>query len=78
MYMDIYGCLKSITHIYNTCGASIINNQIILFDGHDSHFDDRTIRYTEDQRTQRLFLKSGDSYKDHPNDNFITAKLKSN
>ena len=42
--MDKYGLLKVKTQLSTLCGASPINNQILLFGVHDSHFDDHTLR----------------------------------
>ena len=54
------------------CG---INNQIIFFNGHASHFDERVLRYMEDRNIQPFVLKLGDSGNDQPNDNGLNAKL---
>ena len=43
-YMDRYRWPKSMTQFYNICVTSPVNNQIIFFGGHDSHFDDHAIR----------------------------------
>ena len=42
-YMDIDEWLKAMTQSSNICGASPVNNQILFFDGHDIHFDDRAL-----------------------------------
>ena len=36
-------CLKAMTQFSNRCGASYVNNQIIFFGGHDSHFYDHVL-----------------------------------
>ena len=51
-YMDIYGWIKSMTQLSNVCGTSPINNQIIFFDGHASHFNDRALKYMDQQNIQ--------------------------
>ena len=42
-YMDRDRWLNAMTQLFNICGASPINNNILFFDGHDSHFDDRNL-----------------------------------
>ena len=42
-YMDRDRWLKAMTQFYNIWGASPINNQILFFGGHDSHFDERAL-----------------------------------
>ena len=48
-YMGRDGCLKVTTKFSTVCGASTIKNQIILFDGHDIHFDECELLYIEDK-----------------------------
>ena len=55
------------TQISNICGASPVNNQIIIFDGHERDFDDLTLIHTEHQNIQPFVLKSGDSINDQTN-----------
>ena len=68
-YMDRYGWLKSMTQLSSICSASPVKNQMILFNGHDSQFDDRAPRHTDCRNIQPFVLKSGYSTKNHPNDN---------
>ena len=75
--MNRDGWLKSTTQLSNVCGDSSVNNQIIFFDGHDSHFDDRTLIHMELQNIQPFLLNAGNSTNNHPNDDFPNAKLKS-
>ena len=42
-YMDRYEWLKAITQFSNVCGASPVNNHILFFNVHDSHFDNRAL-----------------------------------
>ena len=60
----------------NTRCAYPFNNQILLFDVHDSHFDDRTLPQMKIKNTQPFILKAGDSINDQPNDNGPNSKLK--
>ena len=77
VYMDRDGWLKSMTQFSNACGASLFNNQILLFDGHNSFFDGVTLRQMMFQNVQLFVLKSGNFINDHPNDSGPNTKLKS-
>ena len=61
----------------NICGASPVNNQILFFDGHDSHFNDRALTQMQRKNIQPFILKAGESINDHPNNNGPNSKLKS-
>ena len=65
------------TQLSNIWGASPVNNQIIFFGRHDSHFDDRALRHIECQNIQPFVLKTGNSFNDQTNDNVPNTKLKS-
>ena len=75
-YMDRDGWLKAVTQFSKICGASPVNNQIIFFDGHDSHFDDRALTHMKSKNIQPFILKVGDSINDQPNDNGPNSTLK--
>ena len=75
--MDIYGWLKSMTQFSNLCGASPVNNYILFFHGHNSHFKDVLLRQIMCKNAQPFVIKSGDSSNDHPNDIGPNSKLKS-
>ena len=60
-YMDKYGWLKFMTKFATICGDFTINNQIIFFNRHDTHFNNCALNYTKDQNIQPVTLKSGDS-----------------
>ena len=68
--------IKSMTQFSNVCGASPVNNRILLFYGHGSHFNDGTLRQIVYKNIQPFVLKSGDSINDQPNDNVPNDKLK--
>ena len=68
---------KAMTHFTNAWGTSPVNNYILLFDGHNSHFDDGTIRQIMCKNIQLFVLKPGESVNYQPNDNGPNAKLKS-
>ena len=76
-YMDRCGWLKATTQLSNVCGASHVNNQILFFDGHYSHFGEFTLRQMKCIKIQQFVLKSGDSINYQNNDNGTNAKLKS-
>ena len=76
-YMDRDGWLKYMTRLSNVCGASHVNNQIPFFDGHNSHFDDGSLRQMMFKNIEYFILKVGDSTNDQTNDNFPNEKLKS-
>ena len=75
-YMDIDGWLKAMTQLYNICDASPVNNQIIFFNGHDSHFDDCSLIQIQGKKIQPFILKPGDSINDQPNGNGHNSKIK--
>ena len=64
------------SQLSNVCGASPVNNQIIFFDGRDTHFDDCTLIHMEHRNIQPFILKLGNYVKYQPNDNRPDAKLK--
>ena len=64
------------TQFSNICGTSPINNQILFFDGHDSHFEDRALTQMQSKNIQPFILKAGDSINDHTNDNGPNSTLK--
>ena len=75
--MDRDGWLKAMIQLSTVCGTSSINNQIILFNGNGSHFNDCSLCYMEDRNTKPFFLKSGDSGNNQRNDNGPNVELKS-
>ena len=75
-YMDRDGWIKATTQFSNICGASPVNNQILFFNGHDSHFDDRLLTQMQSKKIQPFILKAGDSINDQSNDNGPNLRLK--
>ena len=59
-YMDRDGWLKSMTQLYNICGASPINNQIRFLSGNYSHFNGRALTKMQSKNIQPFILKAGD------------------
>ena len=76
-HMDRDGWLKSMTQFTTVYGTSTINNKIIFFGGHGSHFDDHALSYIQEKYIQPFVLNSGYSGNDHPNGNEPNVKLKS-
>ena len=75
IYRD--GCIKATTKLSHICSASLVNNQITFFDGHDSHYDDRALTDMKHHKIQPFILKAGNSVNYHPNDNGPNVKIKS-
>ena len=46
-YMDRDGWMKAMSLFSRTCAASKMNPQVLFFDGHDSHLDDRAVKEEE-------------------------------
>ena len=53
-----------------------MNPQVLFFDGHDSHFDDRATHIMRSHHISQFILKAGDSTNDQPNDNGPNLMLK--
>ena len=62
-------------HFPSMCCSSTLNTQVLFYDGHDSHFDDREFNILRRHKIQSLILKAGDSVHDHPNYNCPNMKL---
>ena len=75
--MDRHRWLKYTAQLSNICGASPINNKILLFDGHGSHFNNGALRKMNYTKIQPFLLKVGNNINDQNNDNVPNAKLKS-
>ena len=65
-YMDRDRWLNSTTQFTNICIASPVSNQIIFFDGHNSHSDDRTLTQIQSKNIQTFIIKVVDSINNHP------------
>ena len=76
-YMDRDVWLKSMIQLSSICGASPVNNQILFFDGHNSHFCDRALTQMQIKNIQPFILKEGYSINGQPNDNGPDSKMKS-
>ena len=61
--------MKAMSLFSRTYGASKINPQVLFFDGHDSHFDDRDTHLLLSHHISPFIFNSGDSTNNQPNDN---------
>ena len=74
--MDRNGWMKAMSLFSSTCGSSKMNPQVLFFDVHDSHFDDRSTHILLSHHISLFILKAGDSTNDQPNDNGPNCMLK--
>ena len=58
------------------CCSSPLNPQVLLYDAHDRHFDDRELDIIRKHNKQSFILKAGVSVHDHPNNKDPNMKLK--
>ena len=68
--------MKAMIHFKTVCGENKLNPQVLFYDGHDTHFDDRAIHILRSHHIKPFVLKAGDSGNCHPNDNGSNLKLK--
>ena len=74
--MDYNRWLKDTSNFYSMCRYSILNYQVILYDGHFINFDNRAIEILQSYHIQDFILKSSDSVHEQPNNNGTNLKLK--
>ena len=74
--MNRNGCIKAMSLFSRTCGSSKLNPRLLSFDGHGSHFNDRSKNLLRSHHISPFILKAGDSTNDQPNDNGANLKLK--
>ena len=60
-YMDRDIWMKEMSILSRNCGDNNTNPQILLFDGHDSHFDKRYTHLLQYHHISSFILKSGES-----------------
>ena len=53
-----------------------LNPQVLFYDGHGSHFDDRALDILRRNNIQSFILKVGDSVHDQPHNNVPNMKFK--
>ena len=75
-YINMDGWMKEMSLFSRTCGAIKIKPQVLLFYGHDSHFDDRATHLIRYHHISPFILKAGDSTNDQPHDNGPNLMLK--
>ena len=75
-YMDRDGYLKSMAQLSNIYNTSPINNHILFFSGHDSHFEYCSLTQMQINNIQPFVLKAGEYVNNQPNDNGPNSKLK--
>ena len=68
--------MKATSIFSRTCGAINLNPQVLFFDGHKNHFDDRYTHLLQSYHISPFILKAGDYINDQPNDNRPNLKLK--
>ena len=75
--MERDGWMKSIIHFKIVCGSNNINKQVLLYDGHVSHFENRAIYILLYHHIKTFTLKAGDSGNDQTNDRESTLLVHS-
>ena len=68
-YMDHDRWIKSMSHLSSICCSSPLNTQLILYDGRDVHFDDRSLNILRSHHIKDFILKVGEYLHDQPNNN---------
>ena len=63
------------SHFASNCCSSPLNPQVLFYDGHDSHFDDRALEILRKHNIQSFILKEGNSVHDQSNYNGSNTKL---
>ena len=63
-------------HFKSICCYYPLNPQVLLYDIHDSPFDDRTLNILRSHQIQSFILKAGNSVHEHLNNNGQNLKLK--
>ena len=62
-------------HFAFTCFYYPLKLQVIFYDDHDIHFDDRALYILRRHHIQSFILKESDSIHDHPNNNDPNTNL---
>ena len=68
--------MKAMSLFGRTCGASKLNPRVLLFDGHDSHSDDRDTHLLQSHHISPFNLKAGNFTNYQTNDNVPNLELK--
>ena len=68
--------MKAMMHFKTVCGANKLNPQVLLYDGHGIHFEDRDIHILCYNHIKPFILKLSDSGNYQKNDNGPNIKVK--
>ena len=68
--------MKAMMHLNNLYGSNTLNPQVLFYDGHVSHFDDRVVLILLSHYIKPFIHKAVDSGNGHPNDDVPNLKLK--
>ena len=74
MESDVW--MKAMVNFKTVYVANKLNPQVLFYDGHISHFDDRDIHNLRSNHIKPFILKVGESGNDQPHDNGPNLKLK--
>ena len=74
--MDHDGWNKAMYHFPSMCFSSPLNTQVLFYDGHASHFDDKEFNIIHRHNIQSFILNAGNSMDDQPNNNGPNTNLK--
>ena len=66
---------KSMSRFPSMCCSSPLNPQVLFYDVHSRHFDDRALYILCKHNIQSFILKSGDYVHDQPNNNGPNMEL---
>ena len=67
--------MKEMSLFIRTCGYIKLNPQVLFFDGHDIHFDERSTHLLRYRHIYPFIIKLGDSVNYQTNDNRPNLKL---
>ena len=76
VYMDRDVCKKSTIHLKIAYGENKLNPKVLLYGGHDSHFEDRVIHILHYHHIKPFIPTTGDSGNYQQNDNGKKIQLK--
>ena len=75
-YIDRVGLMKAMMNFKTVCVANKLNQQVLFYDVHEIHFDNRAINILCSHHIKPFVLKAGDSGNDQPNYNGPNLNLK--
>ena len=67
--------MKAMSLFSRNCGSSKLKPQVLLFDGHDIHFDKRAAHILQYHHISIFIPNAGDFTNDQPNDNGPNLKM---